>query len=180
MPDFLQKLNDVIADPFVCNANGGKLRLQEFDENGVKVGRPVTFLLPGNIVCLQLDKRGKNIFPFFSREIPDLCKIADRLIFHSKDESLWVFIIELKSGGTSGAIKQLKASFVLSEYVVQTVRRIMDFPILKVNYRGLVVSPKTYKQLTSPKHNFTVVPNTSFKYQHISSNRDIRLIDFIA
>lgn len=174
MQDFFHKTQEIIHTNYIYCQTGGQLELQDKDDRGRKIGKPVFIKTRNEIICLELDKKNDNIFKFFNN-VTDLCKIADRILFYSKNEILYVFIVELKTEATGGAIKQVKASYVLSEYVVNTVRRMLNFKEINVEYRGLIFSNKSYKLPTSPKDNYTVVENTNLKYQHFQAGQTINL-----
>ncbi len=175
MTDFFQKIKEIIKADYFCSLNNGKLILQDKDENGRKLGKPVNIEARTDVVCLELDKKNKSIFQFFELGVTDLCKIADRILFYSKEDKIFVFIIELKTEATGGAIKQVKASYVLSEYIINTVRRMLNFKEYNIEYRGLIFSNKAYKLPTKPKHNYTELENTKLKYQHFQSGQIINL-----
>jgi AAA+ superfamily predicted ATPase len=175
MENFFLKTQEIISPNYFHHQNGGQLVLQDKDEHGRKLGKPVTIDVKSAIVCLELDKKNKSIFQFFKNDVTDLCKIADRILFYSKNGVLYVFIVELKTESTGGAFKQVKASYVLSEYVVNTVRRMLNFNKVNVEYRGLIFSSKTYKLKSSPKDNFTKIENTNLKYQCLQSGQVINL-----
>lgn len=173
--DFFLKIKEIIKADYFCTGNGGKLTLQDKDHKGKKLGKPISIESSTEIVCLELDKKNANIFCFFNPTVSDLCKIADRIIFYSKKDTIYVFIIELKTTATKGAYKQVKASYVLSEYIVNTVRRMLNFNEYNIEYRGLIFSNKSYKLPTSPKDNYTEIENTKLKYQHFQTGQTINL-----
>lgn len=175
MNDFFLKIQEIIKSDFYCTSSEGKLVLQDKDENNKKIGKPVHINAKTEIICLELDKKNSSIFQFFEPSVTDLCKIADRILFYSKNDTLYVFIIELKTEATGGAFKQIKASYILSEYIVNTVRRMLNFKVYNIEYRGLIFSGKTYKLPTKPKDNFKEVENTDLKYQHFQSGLTINL-----
>ncbi len=179
MTDFFLKIQEIIKADFFCPLVNGKLILQDKDSKGKKLGKPVNVEAKTDIVCLELDKKNENIFQFFEPTVSDLCKIADRVLFYSKSDILYVFIVELKSGTTGDAFKQIKASYVLSEFVVNTARRMLNFKEVNVQYRGLIFSDKAYKFKTNPKDNFQQVESTSLKYQCLQSGQTIILDNFV-
>lgn len=174
MVDFFLKTQEIIHANYIHCQKGGQLELQDKDNKGKKLGKPVFIKVRNEIICLELDKKNDSIFKFFNN-VTDLCKIADRILFYAKRDTLYVFIVELKTEATSGAIKQVKASYVLSEYVVNTVRRMLDFKDINVEYRGLIFSNKSYKLPTNPKDNFKDVKRTQLKYQHFQTGQTINL-----
>lgn len=175
MTDFYHKIKEIIKAEYFCTLNGGKLTLQDKDEKGKNLGKPVHIEARAEIVCLELDKKNKSIFQFFEPSITDLCKIADRILFYSKDDVIYVFIVELKTKSTTRANKQIIASYILSEYIVNTVRRMLNFKEYNIEYRGLIFSSKTYKLPIKPKDNYKEIENTRLKYQHFQSGQTINL-----
>ena len=170
MDEIFLKLSEIIKTGFICQQNGEKLILQD------STSKPVEIKKKGKLICLQLDKGNINIFPFFNQGVKHLCKIADRMLFYSKEDCLFVFIVELKTVNTKDAVKQVKASYILSEYLCKTIRRMLNFKTLEIKYRGLVFSNKTFKGTTDFKNlDYEEVPNTELKYKHLQSGQSINL-----
>jgi hypothetical protein len=170
MNDFFTTIQEIIKTEFYCQQTGEKLILQDIDQKTrKKLGNPVEVKKNGKIVCLQLDKKNIDIFPFFN-SVKHLCKISDRILFYSNEKCLYVFIIELKTANTTDSVKQVKATYVLAEYIVHTVRRMLNFKQFEVRYRGIVFSDKGVKGGTKPVNlAYTKVENTSLEFQHLRS-----------
>lgn len=165
-----QKISEIIKSDFKNTFAGGKIILQD------STGKPVKINKSGSFLCLQLDKRNTTIFPFFETSIEGLCKVSDRVLIYPKKETLFIFIVELKSSNPGGAIKQVRASFELSKYILGTARRLLNNPEIEVKYRGLIFSHKTYKGTTKPKNlDYSSDTNSVLKYQHLQSGGSIDL-----
>jgi hypothetical protein len=80
MNDFFLKTQEIINANYLHHQNGGRLVLQDKDENGRKLGRPVNIDVNREIICLELDKRNQNLFRFFN-QVSGVCKIADKILF---------------------------------------------------------------------------------------------------
>jgi hypothetical protein len=92
MNDFFLKTKEIIHTNYIHCQRDGQLELQDKDDKGRKVGKPVFIEVRSEIICLELDKRNENIFKFFKSDVTDLCKIADRILFYSKKDILYVFM----------------------------------------------------------------------------------------
>ena len=163
----LQKISNIIKADFKNTFAGGNVVLQD------SMSKPVKLNKTGGFLCLQPDKKitsWKNNFPFYETSIADLCSIADHLIIYPKNQTLFVFIVELKSTNPTGAIKQVRASFELSKYICGTARRLLNYPTVNIQYRGLIFSNKTFKGTTKPKDTYIQDNNIELKYRHLQSN----------
>ena len=145
--NILQKLEEIIKQGFKVAQIGGTLQLEEPEVKGY----PVTVLKKnGAILAYNFDVKdsNKSIFPIFDASIPNLTTIADYIVFYPKNETLFVFICNLKSKQRGNASEQANASWLLSKYIVKTVWRILNFPEdMSVEYRSLIFTtdPNTPK-----------------------------------
>ena len=99
-------------------------------------------------------------FPFFNNQPPaerdnstcpypmlkDLLKFCDYILLAEKDNKLYVLLIELKSGNSYGAKKQLDASETFMEYVKSTANRISEvngysFDSASITTRQIILKP---------------------------------------
>jgi hypothetical protein len=168
--DVFKKISEIIKSDFKNTFKGGSVVLQDSTSKPVKVNKTGTFL------CLQLDKRNTNIFPFFETSLEGLCKISDHIILYPKDSSLFVYIVELKSSNSTGAIKQVRASFELSKYICGTANRMLNYPNIEIQFRGLIFSHKTYKGTTKPRNlKYQQDLNSDLKFKHLQSGQNIDL-----
>ncbi len=76
-------------------------------------------------LCISLDKdrvKGEfdKAFPFLNPEHKGLTKKSDAIVFHYRDEILYIIIIELKNKKTD--YKQIKSSFLFSEYLLKLIQ----------------------------------------------------------
>jgi hypothetical protein len=168
-----KKIAEIIKADFKNSFIGGNVILQDSTSREIKINKT------GNFLCIQPDKiidGWRNNFPFFETSIPDLCKISDHLIIYPKTNTLFVFIIELKSTNTTGALKQVRASFELSKYICGTAKRMLNNPSMDIKYRGLIFSHKTFKGTTKPKNsNYREDNNSELMYQHLQSGNSFDL-----
>lgn len=76
-------------------------------------------------------RRGANLadwlFPLFRRESP-VRQSCDYVLFSDFNDKLCVLLIELKSGGSTGAVDQLANTRLLVEWVLRVVARIETTP----------------------------------------------------
>jgi hypothetical protein len=174
MPEKLfAKLTEIIKSDFKGTTTGGALILQDSSS------LPVTINKTGKILYLKTDtivKSWKNNFPFYDESVSGLCSIGDCMLVYPQTDSLYIFIIELKTANTTGAFQQLLASFELSKYFCGTAQRLLKNRNAKVHYRGIVFSQKLIvKGTTKPKLKYEVHPTSGFKYMHKQSGQSINL-----
>ncbi len=168
--EVFKKITDIIKADFKNSYIGGQVILQDSSS------KPVTINKMGKFLCLQLDKKNTSIFPFFETSVENLCKVSDRVIVYPQINSLFIFIIELKSSNPTGAIKQVRASFELSKYICGTAKRMLNYPAVDIQYRGLIFSHKTIKGITKPKNlNYSQDTNSELKYRHLASGGSVDL-----
>ena len=139
----LQKLEEIIKNDFKVAQIGGTLRLEESEAKGY----PVTVLKKnGTVLAYNFDVKDSNaaVFPIFEPNFPNLTAIADYIVFYPhKDETLFVFVCNLKSDNTTGVSEQAQGGWLLSEYIVKTVERLLKYPdTMPVEYRSLIFTTK--------------------------------------
>ncbi len=174
MPNTLfQKISEIIKTDFKNTFPGGNVILQDSTSKPVKINKTGSFL------CIQPDKKirdWKNNFPFFETSIAELCSVSDHIIVYPKTDTLYIFIVELKTTNPTGAIKQVRANYELGKYICGTARRMLNNPLVDIQYRGLIFSSKTFKGTTKPKkplyHQDT---NSELKYRHLQSGNTYSL-----
>ncbi len=87
--------------------------------------------------------RGKAEFPAPN----ELLKFCDYIILVSKQEKLYVILIEMKSGGTGDAAKQLHASEIFMNYIRESAERIKsandcrDFSSENIHIKRIILKP---------------------------------------
>ncbi|MBO4331927.1 MAG: hypothetical protein J5875_02040 [Paludibacteraceae bacterium] len=83
----------------------------------------------------DLDSSDADFLCFFNKNhskgsseqcLKDLNCFCDYVLLAQKDDKLYVFIIELKSGKTEGAVEQLRATELFMDYIKGTAERIKD------------------------------------------------------
>ena len=167
-----QKISDIIKSDFKNTFAGGKVELKD------STSKPIIRNKTGNFLCLQPDRKirdWKNNFPFFETST-GICSVSDHLMFYPKSNSLFVFIVELKSSNPTGAIKQVRASFELGKYICGTAKRMLNNPTVDIKYRGLIFSHKIYKGTTKPKNlDYFQDINSELKYRHLPSGNSFDL-----
>lgn len=167
-----QKISEIIKSDFKNTFAGGRVELKD------STSKPVRINKTGSFLCLQPDKKikdWKNNFPFFETSA-GICSVSDHLMFYPKTDSLFVFIVELKSSNPAGAIKQVRASFELGKYICGTAKRLLNNPTVDIQYRGLIFSHKTFKGTTKPKNlNYAQDNNSELKYRHLQSGNSFDL-----
>ena len=76
----------------------------------------------------------------------------------------------------TGAIKQVRANYELGKYICGTARRMLNNPIVNIQYRGLIFSSKTFKGTTKPKKTlYHQDINSELKFRHLQSGNNYSL-----
>ncbi|MBR6041127.1 MAG: hypothetical protein IKP37_00610 [Paludibacteraceae bacterium] len=83
----------------------------------------------------DLDSSDADFLCFFNKNhsagsgvqgLKDLRCFCDYVLLAQKNDKLYVFIIELKSGKTEGAVEQLRATELFMDYIKETAERIKE------------------------------------------------------
>jgi hypothetical protein len=139
MEAFLIKLEEIIERKFKVDSPGGSCRLEE----PKALDYPPTILkkTAGNMLVYNFDVLDSNqsVFPVFNASAASVTAICDYIVFYPKQDKLFVFLCNLKSKQTS-AKSQAEAGWLFADYIVQTVRRLLNFMPIRVEYRSLVFS----------------------------------------
>lgn len=163
------KISEIIKSDFRNSFIGGEIILKDSTSKPVKINKT------GGFLCIQPDKKikdWKNNFPFFETSVNYLCSVADHIIFYPKQDTLFVFLIELKSNNPTDAMKQILANYELGKYICGTVFRLLSYPESKIEYRGIIFSNRAfYKGNTKRKNNLYIEHNQSkLKFQHFKTD----------
>ncbi len=178
--NLLQKLEETIKQEFKVAQIGGTLQLEEPEAKGY----PVTILKKnGAILAYNFDVKdsNKSIFPIFDASIPNLTTIADYIVFYPKNDTLFVFICNLKSKQRGNASKQANASWLLSEYIVKTVWRLLNFPKnMPVEYRSLIFTtdpnePTTRQETNVKQGAYNTLKGSGLKSKTFKAGEDCYL-----
>lgn len=147
---------------------GGNVVIQDSSSRNITISKS------GKLLSIKSDNKSKNLFPFYVKTEENLCKINDRIFFYIKSSTIYVFIIELKSSNINKAIYQVRAGYELSKYFINTALRLLNYPNIKIEYRGIIFSHKLLKKgTTKPKNlNYALDANYSkIKYKHLQSGQ---------
>ncbi len=168
-----EKIGELLNMEFKKSFHGGELLLQESTALAVKLSKT------GRYLCYSFDT-GLGVFPFFNKSLPSLCSINDYVLFYPNDRGLYVFLIELKTDNTKGALEQLRAGFELACYLCRTAQRLLKYPEgLSIQFRGLVFSGRAPlpKGKTKPKNlgYKSDERNPELKYKYLRSGKTYNL-----
>ena len=102
-------------------------------------GQKISLIKKGTDACklyrFDIDTSKYDFLCFFNKNhkshstnpgLDDLRKFCDYVLLVDKDGKLYVFPIELKNGGTSGAVEQVKATEIFMDFIKNTAERIKD------------------------------------------------------
>ncbi len=179
MTNILQKIDEIIKRKFKISAEGGAYCLKENNEPKYPV---TTIKQKGKILLYSFDMKDSNkaVFPIFNASISGLTSIADYLIFYPKNDTLFVFVCNLKSTNISNANKQAEASWQLSEYIVKTTQRMLNFQDIKVEYRSILFCQNNTSRFTSNSKSMTydILGNSNLKNIRLEAGEDCYLDNF--
>ena len=111
-----------------------------------------------------------RLFPFFVAHRQGLTSLCDYLLFYEPrgSERSTVFLVELKSGGTSGSWNQIRNGKVLAEYLLaMTSLHGESHARPPISFRGVVFTPRALRPrpgLKGPRFDFepdTKLPDLS-------------------
>ena len=123
----------ILAPRFLCE---NQTLLSEKTEKGKHEARIITQRIDYSIYRYDQTEHGDLFLPFFNNThdgergkaaVPapsDLLKFCDYIILAEQNNALYVLLIEMKSGSTGDANRQLDASYLFMEYIKSTAQRI--------------------------------------------------------
>ena len=155
--DFLQKGADALTmvEPAVDNNKEQKVTIVNSSAHISKM----------NLYCFNTSEtNAEKILPFFNRSKDEpkaprglLC-FCDYILLVQHNKGLFVFFLEMKRGMRRDASKQIDASSVFFDYVLQSAERIkgengyQDFDSKQVRYRKIVINEVySNKKITKDK-----------------------------
>ncbi|MDI9862996.1 hypothetical protein QM480_01565 [Flectobacillus sp. DC10W] len=115
--ELFQKLNDIIIDTYTF-----KSKTLKEDRLNTKCSN-VQFLLNGQLLVYKFDALA--IFPYFENGSQNA--LSDYFIISpdDSDNSLFIFICNLKSSKTSNTHDQVHAGYVFAKFLLETVCRLL-------------------------------------------------------
>ncbi len=165
MNDILQTIEEIITKQrdFKINAEGGSYYLKETNEPTYP---QTTIKQKGKMLIYSFDVNNSNddVFPLFNKNKAGVTSLSDYIIFYPKNDVLYTFICEQKTG-TASAKVQVEASWLLAEYIVKTACRMMNFKEISIEYRALVFSLSKTSQFSTSlrKEPYIILQNSHLK-----------------
>ena len=166
--DILKQISNVINSDFGEFCGGNVKLIETAPESTTK---DIQIKKIGPLYQAKFDKKRQkeaDIFPYFNRE-KGVRKVSDYILFYKSKDKLFVFICELKSKNTKGSGKQIEASYVLAQFLINTVRRMLNFKDINIEYRALLFSHKgTIKGTCKQKKiDYSIYPSSNLKWIHL-------------
>ena len=168
------KLDQIFNDKIKLRFSEGNITLED---SGSK---PIKFIKTGKILSIKTDFQGKSFdkFPYFIKTEENVCTINDFLLFYMQNETLYVFIIEIKSKNTHNSLEQLRAGFELAKYFIFTARRLLKYKSFNIEYRGLIFTEKQIRKGTTKPKRLEYIKDKSELYcLFLKSNNTYKLSD---
>jgi len=134
MTDFLGIIQEALNPKWVVTGID-RMKLKEDAENQV-----ITIRSGGiKYFLFELDKKGVEVFPFFSNH-KNLKRRADYLLFAQGKNAVFVLVIELKSGGEKKAEYQIRSTLHFSKYLMERIQYVEQVNA-KLEFRGIACVP---------------------------------------
>lgn len=174
MEEILATLQEIFRRDCQVDVEGGTYILREPKESSYPLTR---IRQKGKMLLYSFDLEDSNasIFGLFNPSVQKLTSICDYFTFYPFQGQLYVFICDLKSGKTS-AKSQIETGYVLSQHIVQMLRKQLKFKTIAVECRALVLSTKRYtKGTTTVKNNYIRLEHSGILKQTLKAGEDIYL-----
>jgi hypothetical protein len=167
--ELLQTLTDMLHTDF--KVAGGKIELQDSSSS------PVILNKSGKVLQLRFDKDSVDIFPYLEKSFAGSRTISDNVLIYTHKGKLFVFIIELKTKNTTGALEQARAGFALAKYICETARRLQNYPTIGIEYRALIFSNRVppLKQTTKPQRIYIENDRSGLQFVHLKAGQSYDL-----
>jgi hypothetical protein len=136
----LSNIKNVIAD---CWEETGANRNTLSEKQGNKIISEISIGTTGQYLLYKFEKSGQIQMPYLK------AKKNDYVLFTQKYDTLYVLIFELKNGDGC-PIEQLKATEILSKYLIETASRVSKVGYKKVEYRRIGITNKPVKMNLKP------------------------------
>jgi hypothetical protein len=142
----LEILDQAIQPGYRIRAKNGSVTITESNAGAANGGLSIKASVKQ--VALSLDGKprrkgeGDPAFPVLNPSCAGFCSRCDGIIFcHEHEDHVLVFLVELKSGSTSGALDQLKSGRAFAQWLLELARVHRGFAG-KVSFYGLVVTAR--------------------------------------
>lgn len=162
-------LSEIISSQYSVKASTGSSHILQ--ESGIR--EKIAVSNTGKLTVYKFDKKrvkGHNLlFDLFDCKKEKVCKMCDYIIVSHSENKLFVFLIELKSNNPDGPIQQILAGYLLSNYIFQTLKRISDWRMPQIEFRGLIFSGRAPIKGTTKSDNLGYKADGKFdlKYLHL-------------
>jgi len=164
----IQLFEEILDSTFKEKPEGNTFHLEESSTPNY----PVTKLRKkGKTLVYKFDK--VRLFPFFNKDKKPINKSSDYVIFNEKEDTLFVFVVELKSNNPKDAYPQLYASEKFVNFVhsmVEAFCKTNKIPIkgnTELTIRHIVLSLKSPRFATNVKEDNKYYIHKQFGYQYL-------------
>lgn len=122
MPEIMHVLKEAMNSENVITFNSSNVLEIIEEKNQIEgSGQSVKFKNTGKSFVFTLDNLAKDPFPYFA-SVENIKKRNDAILFCEEENKVYVFIIELKSKKTSGAIKQIKSGISFVNFILNLLQ----------------------------------------------------------
>ncbi len=127
----------------------GAKRNKLVEKQEKKIISEVNISTTGQYILYKFERNGQIQMPYLS-SARNVKKISDYVLFTTKKDTLFVLIFELKRGNAY-PVEQLKATEILSQYFIETAKRVSKKGFKKVEYRKIGITNKAVKKVSKPR-----------------------------
>ena len=183
----------MLHEDFLCKGDEALVMIEnqgdEHDEQRVTIVNKVGSI--SNMALYRFDEKsaGKDPLPFFNNSYEesahapsDLRSFCDYVLLVENDNALYIMLIELKRGGTTGYRKQIDASQCFMSYVIDSAERIKhdnaydEFDRDNIHFRKVLIKRCASEKQETHNSDIAFDKNDYIDFKCISEFRPIRVI----
>lgn len=169
--NLLIPLEEIIHSSFQINQENGVYKLMEKAE----VDYPITEVsTKGQVKIYSFDENNLELLPFFSN-ITYVNKCVDYLLLSQKGNTVYAFLVELKSNNYKAAYKQFCASIIFVNYIIEmaksysnvVTKQNADSLLLEIRCILVTTAKISFKSPTNPRKGVVYKTHEQYGYKSI-------------
>lgn len=126
----------------------------------------------------KFDDDAQKLFPFFKQNVKSLLSLCDYVLFAYMQKKCYIILFELKRGKSRDAEKQIDATKIFIDYLINTADRLsrINEEEFKFDKRAIIFRKVIVKRSYSIKEKILpIIGNNKEDYQHIVIKDTLRL-----
>ncbi|OAD21531.1 hypothetical protein THIOM_002696 [Candidatus Thiomargarita nelsonii] len=131
----------------------------------------------GKALFCQFDTDELDIFPYFNQTVPFLNSMCDYTIFYPYENTMFVFLCELKTEKVNNSSKQLESAKLFAEFLINMAEKHLNFKKFMIEYRALIFSTSDKRRFSTnvKKDAYSQYQASQLKYKHLKAGRNCYL-----